>query len=285
MSRMVRAGPVEAAPEHVAGARAAGADIGVAVVAVDAPGLDAAVGVAVLAGPADVVHDAVAPLEAAGPHLRGDLGEGFFPGDTLPLALAAGADALERVEDAFRVVDLIVGGRPLGAVAPAAARVLRVALELLDLQRFLVHVGQQAACALAIEADRGDQHVAAGHPLGPRLAVPLRPVVPVLGWRVAGEAAVGLAHGDHLYVVRGGKAGQGRAGNVGDALDRRPGLRLVRAQAEHRGEEVGEGAFWGHGLGGWLVGWLAGWLVGWVVGWLAGDTNKLTNQQTNKPTN
>src|SRR5690606_22165822 len=132
---VVGTGPVEAAPQRVAEPRAGGADVRVAVVAVDAPRADAAVGVAILARPPHVVHDAVAALLAAGAHPAGDVGERLFPRHALPLALAALAHALERVEDALGVVGLVVRGRPLGTVAPAAARMRRVALELLHLQR------------------------------------------------------------------------------------------------------------------------------------------------------
>ena len=77
---VVRARPVGTGPEMVAGAGGGTADVGVAVVPVDAPALDGAVGKMVLARAAHVVHDAVAPLgPAARAFLLGNLVEGLVP--------------------------------------------------------------------------------------------------------------------------------------------------------------------------------------------------------------
>jgi len=66
-----------------------------------------------------VDHDLVLPLlDDRGAQPRGDPVERLVPADTLPLAAAARADPLERVEDAVGVGDLVDRRRALGAVAP-----------------------------------------------------------------------------------------------------------------------------------------------------------------------
>jgi hypothetical protein len=128
---MVGARTVVAHPELVAGAAARGADVGVRVVAVDAPGREHALGVAVLPGAAHVVHHVVRPfLDERLANAPGDVVERRVPRDALPAVLAALAGAPQRKEDAVRVVDLVERRRPLRAVAPARAGVIRVALEL-----------------------------------------------------------------------------------------------------------------------------------------------------------
>ncbi len=194
--RVVRARAVSAGPHLVAGARSRRADVGVAVVPVDAPRADRAVGEVVFAGPSHVVHDAVEALLARRPHLRSDVLERLVPADALPLALAALADALERVEDPLRIIRLVVRRRTLRAVAPATARMHRVAFELADLERVLVDVGEQPAPALAVEADRRDERVAPRHLARPGLRVPLHPIVPAVGGRILGDAPVRLL--DHI---------------------------------------------------------------------------------------
>ena len=60
---VVRRRPVDARPESIACAGAGGANIGVAVVAVDAPGVKNPLMIEqLMAGPADVIHDLVAAV-------------------------------------------------------------------------------------------------------------------------------------------------------------------------------------------------------------------------------
>ena len=182
---VVRRGPVEAHPVGVAGAPAAGADVGVAVVAVDAPRLEDPLGEAVLAGPPDVVHHLVHPAIDDGlPDPAADVLEDLVPGDLLELARPSLTDPAQRVEDPLGVGDLVDGGGALGTVAAPRARVGGVALELADREVLVVDVGQQAARGLAVEADGRDEHVVA------RLAglrVVLRVPVPLLGRRVVAK--------------------------------------------------------------------------------------------------
>src|SRR5262249_31578780 len=85
------------------------------------------------------------------------------------------------------VPHLVERRRTLRAVAAARARVLGVALELPDLERVLVHVGEQAAGRFAVEAGRGHEQAAAFDALRPRARVELDPVVPALARRVGAE--------------------------------------------------------------------------------------------------
>src|SRR4029077_16439173 len=111
------------------------------------------------------------------PDAAGHVVQYLVPRHALPLSRAPLALAPQRIEDALGIRDLVEGGRALGAVAAAAARMHRVALELLDLEGRRVHVGQQPAAGLAVEADGRDQRVAPLHLARPRLGVELLPVV------------------------------------------------------------------------------------------------------------
>src|SRR6185503_8074648 len=119
----------------------------------------------------------------------GDVVERLVPRHALPLTAAARTDAAQRVLDPLGIVDLVERRRALRAVAPAAAGMLGIAFELLDAQRFLVDVREQAARGFAVEADRRQQLVAALDLLRPRRAVVLFPVVPPLHRRIRPELA------------------------------------------------------------------------------------------------
>src|SRR4030095_5429135 len=121
-----------------------------------------------VAGAAEVIHDLLRPaLDDGLADAAADVVEHLVPGHALPLATAALAHTPQRIANALGVLDRVQRGRALGAVAAAAARVHRVALELLDLQRLLIDVGEQAARRLAVEADRRDERVATLDLLGP----------------------------------------------------------------------------------------------------------------------
>ena len=175
-------------PTLVADPGVARADVGVAVVAIDAPRLEHTVGVPLFAGSTDVVHHTVlATLDEGGADLLADLGERLLPRDALPLARAALTDAAQREHDPLRVVDLVERGRPLGAVAAAAARMMRVALDLADFAGLFVVVSDEAAPGFTVEAGGGDKGVVLLDLVGPRLGVEFGPVVPLLGRRVLVE--------------------------------------------------------------------------------------------------
>ena len=90
------------------------------VVAINTPGGQDALGIAILAGPANVVHDFVAAtLLERPPEAAGNITERLVPGDLLPLSLATFSRPFQGIKNAVRVVDLVECGRALGAV-PAA---------------------------------------------------------------------------------------------------------------------------------------------------------------------
>ena len=123
---VVGRGTVHAAPDVVAETRRGGADVGVAVVPIHAPRAQHALHVAVVSWAPDVVHHLVAAVfDNGGANFGGEGVQRLVPGRALPLALAALARALQGIEDALRVVDLVDGGRAFGAVAPAAAGMVR----------------------------------------------------------------------------------------------------------------------------------------------------------------
>src|SRR5207245_10321455 len=95
--------------------------------------------------------------------------ERVVPAHALPLARAALAHALQREQDPLGILDLIEGRRALGTVPAAAAGMARIAFELLDDARFLVHVREQSARRLAVEARGGHEAVVptALHPVAP----------------------------------------------------------------------------------------------------------------------
>ena len=185
--------PVHPVPERIAGARARRADVGVAVVAIDPPRVEDALEVdELVARPAEVVHDFLrSALDQRLADPRRDIVERLVPGDALPLAPAAWTDASQRIEDPLGVVHLVERRRAFGAVAAAAARVRRVALELLDLERLPVDVREQAAGRLAVEADRRDQRVLSLDALRPGDRIELLPVLPALDRRVGAQPARG----------------------------------------------------------------------------------------------
>ena len=183
---VVRGRAVGAGPEAVAGAPAGGADVGVRVVPVGAPRLEEAVGEAVLARAPDEVQDVVrVPGGERVVHLLGERVEHVVPAAALPLARAARTVAPLRVEDPLGVVELVDRRRALGAVAPATAGVVRVALELADLEGLLVDERRQPAGRLAVEADRRHEDVLALDLARPGVDVVLRPGVPLLDRREA----------------------------------------------------------------------------------------------------
>src|SRR5262249_32889738 len=117
---------------------------------------------------------------------RGDVVERRVPRDPLPLAAAARPHALERMADPLGVFHLVQRGRPLRAVPAAAAGVLGIPLELLELARLAVGVSQEPAPRLAVEA-AGRERGAAPPPLpGRRGRAVLPPVAPRGGGGKAG---------------------------------------------------------------------------------------------------
>src|SRR5207244_9522532 len=87
--------------------------------------------------------------------------ERLVPRHARPPASAPLSVTAQRVENPVRILELIRRDHALRAGAAAAARMQRVALDLADGQLFLVDIGKDAAGRLAVEADAGDDPVAA----------------------------------------------------------------------------------------------------------------------------
>src|SRR5262249_57526249 len=106
-------------------ARAGGAHVRVAVVAVDAPRVEHPLEIdQLVARAAEVIHDLLRPaLDERLPDAPRDIVEHLVPGDALPIAATALALAPQRIADALRVVHLIHRGHPLAPLPPAPARV------------------------------------------------------------------------------------------------------------------------------------------------------------------
>src|SRR2546423_687278 len=185
---VVGRGAVESHPELIARARRRRADVGVRVVAVNAPRRENPFRESVLARSAHVIHHLVVPPLSDGlAYARGDVFKRLVPTRLHPLALASFARAFEREEYAVGVCYLVECGRALRAVAPARAWVFGIALELLHGQGLSVHVRQKPARRLAVKARRRHKHVTPLTPLRPRARVQLHPVVPALLRRERGR--------------------------------------------------------------------------------------------------
>src|SRR5262249_25258794 len=157
--RVVGRRAIEAVPEGVPRARAGGADVRVAVVPVDAPRMEDTLQVEKLvARPAEGIHHLLLPsLHERLPDAPGDVLERVIPRHEPPLATATRADAAQRIPDPLGIGDLVQRRGALRAVPAPAARVLGIALELLDAKRLLVDIRQEPARSFAVEADRGNQ--------------------------------------------------------------------------------------------------------------------------------
>src|ERR1700730_13335391 len=99
-----------------------------------------------MAGTAYVVDDFIAPpinQRLANPLSK--ILQHLVPGHSLPFALTAFTGALERIEDTLRIIDLVEGRRTFSAVASAAARMRRIALEFANAAGLLIDVSEQSA--------------------------------------------------------------------------------------------------------------------------------------------
>jgi hypothetical protein len=157
----------------------------VAVVPVQPPGLQDAVGIAVLARPAHVVHDFVPPVfQDRRADASADIGERLIPRHLPPLSRSSIAVAAQGIEDPVGILELVGGDDALRAGPAAAARVKRVALDLADGELFLVDVGQNAACRFAVETDAGNDPVVPAVLFRPARGFEIHVVVPRRGIRM-----------------------------------------------------------------------------------------------------
>ena len=143
-----------------------------------------------MAGPADVIHDLVAPLFLKRfAHSRGDIVEHFVPSHAFPFAFAAFADAFQRIANALRIGHLIERRRTFGAVSAAAAGMFRIAFEAANAIGVLLDKAQQAAGRFAIETDRRNDPAMLFDFARPLRGVVLDPVVPFFHGRITGQTA------------------------------------------------------------------------------------------------
>src|SRR5688572_14659341 len=129
-----------------------------AVMPINAPGLNHPFNITIMAGPAHMIHDLIMPLlQDRLAHPAGNLIQSFLPGGPLPFTFPAPAGPLEWIENSLWIINLVFGRWPLSAVSSPAARMERVAFKLLCFERLFIYISQQAAGALAVETDRRDQ--------------------------------------------------------------------------------------------------------------------------------
>src|SRR5215470_9129648 len=105
-------------PERIARPRSRRTNIGVTVVAVDSPCMQHPLVVnEFVSGTANVVHDLVlAAFPQRAPDAATQVVQHLVPGHALPLPFTALPCSPQWIKDALRIVDLIDGGRTLGAV-------------------------------------------------------------------------------------------------------------------------------------------------------------------------
>ena len=143
-----------------------------------------------MTGAADVIEDLVTAVFLEGlADTRSEVIEHFVPRHAFPFALAACAYAAHWVRNALGIVDLVESRGPLGAIAPTATWMRRIAFELANTSALLVHVGKQSASRLAVETDRRNQSVVLCNLAGPLRRIVLGPVVPAMHGRKAGKTA------------------------------------------------------------------------------------------------
>src|SRR5438132_1347988 len=155
------------------------------VVPIHAPRRQNSLGEAILARPPDVIHDLLTTIfDNRFPNSRCNIIKHFIPTDALPFSFTTFARTLQRIKNAIRISNLIQCRRPFRTIPPARSRILRIALELLNLIRIFVDVGEQSTRRLAVEARRWHELITPFLPPRPRLRIQLSPIIPALfGWK------------------------------------------------------------------------------------------------------
>src|SRR6266516_8196864 len=149
-----------------------------------APGAQDTLHIAIVAWAPDMIHDLVATVFDDGcADFSSECVQYLIPRGAIPFALATFPRTFQRVEDAFRIVDLVDGSRAFGTIASPTAWVIGVALEFFDTTSFLIHVGHQTTGGLAVKADRWNDGIVPFDFARPCFGVVFYPVVPAFGWR------------------------------------------------------------------------------------------------------
>ena len=127
---MVRRGTICAGPECIPHPSRGRADIRMGVVCIDPPGPQDSIHVAVGPGPPHVVHDLVMTiLQQCRTHATCKVIEHLVPAHPFELSRASLPYSLQRIQDPFRVIDLVERGRSLCAISTTGPGVMRVSLE------------------------------------------------------------------------------------------------------------------------------------------------------------
>src|SRR6266568_7022970 len=154
------------------------------VVSIDTPGPQYTLHIAIVSRSPHMIHHFVTTtLNNGGANFSGKRIQHLIPCGTLPSAFAALALPFERIQNAFRVIDLVDGGWSFRAVTPATTRMIGITLKAFDAPCFFVNIGEQAASCLAVEADGRDNLVVLLSFARPNLCVIFHPVMPAFrGW-------------------------------------------------------------------------------------------------------
>src|SRR5437762_4433216 len=148
-----------------------------------APGAKHTLHIAIVTRAPDMIHDLVTTVfDDSCADFGGECIQYLIPGSAFPFALSTFATTFQRVEDAFRIIDLVDGSRAFSAVASPAAGVIGIALEFFDTTGFLVHVGHQTTGGFAVKADGGNDGIVPFYFTRPGFSVVFYPVVPAFGW-------------------------------------------------------------------------------------------------------
>src|SRR5258707_8690779 len=161
--------------------------------AVYTPGTEYTFHVAVVPGSPDVIHYFVmAAFDDGSADFARKCFQYLVPGGAFPFALATFTCTFQGIEDTLGIIDLVDSGWAFGAVAPATARVIGVALEFFDATRLFINVGQQSTGGFAVEADSRNNFVTFFDLARPGPGIVLYPVLPALRRRAGGQ----ISHGD-----------------------------------------------------------------------------------------
>src|SRR5579875_528285 len=140
---MVWARSIIRLPNGVAETRSRGADIRMAIVAINTPCLENALDIAFVTWSTNVVDDFIMSAFLQRPaNAVGDQHEHFRPGDRLPFPAAAWADTPQRLENAVGIVDLVDSRWTFSAEPASAGWMKGIALELTNFIRIFIYIGE-----------------------------------------------------------------------------------------------------------------------------------------------
>src|SRR5258708_12698687 len=120
--------------------------------AVYTPGTEYTFHVAVVPWSPDVIHYFVmAAFDDGSADFASKCFQYLVPGGAFPFALAAFTCTFQGIEDTLGIIDLVDSGWAFGAVVPATARVIGVALEFFDPTPLFIHSAPQSTATFAAQ--------------------------------------------------------------------------------------------------------------------------------------